>query len=29
MTVYKSCVGPEVLYGGEVWCLKYNEIGIL
>ena len=27
--VCQSCVGPAILYGGEVECLTESEIGIL
>ena len=28
-SVYRSCVGSEMLYGSETWCLCQNEKGIL
>ena len=27
--VYRSYVGPAMLYGNEAWCLKDSEMGIL
>ena len=27
--VYVSYVRPAILYGGEAWCLKESEMGIL
>ena len=27
--VYESYVRPAILYGGEAWCLKESEMGIL
>ena len=27
--VYKTCVKPTILYGGEAWCLKESEMKIL
>ena len=27
--VYKSYVGPAILYGNEAWCLRESEMGIL
>ena len=27
--VYRSYVGPAMLYGNEAWCLKESEMGIL
>ena len=27
--VYKSYVGPEILYGSETWCLTENKMEIL
>ena len=27
--VYKSNIRPAILYGGDAWCLKGSEIGIL
>ena len=27
--VYKSYVGLAMLYGGEAWCLREGEMGIL
>ena len=27
--VYRSYVRPAILYGGEEWCLKEREMGIL
>ena len=28
-TAYKSYVSPAILYGGETWCLKESEMGII
>ena len=28
-TVYKSYTSPAILYGGDAWCLKEGEMGIL
>ena len=27
--VYKSYVRPAILYGGDAWCMKESEMGIL
>ena len=29
LAVHQSYVRPAILYGGEAWCLKASEIGIL
>ena len=28
MAVYKSFVGPAIMYGGESWCLNDSEMEI-